>query len=107
VNRQGSTHKALAHYDGLLIDAFQAELRAAQTTATVVEFGTRSRVDMQRASMAIRWLRFHGEEHPQIAARVHADYVETFYPSDPAWRSAVLAQSRVFLDQALDGIARA
>jgi hypothetical protein len=106
VNRQGSTHKALAHYHGLLLDAFQAELEGAETTAMVVEFGTKTRAEMQRASLSLRWLRCHGEQHPQLAARVHADYVEAFYPSDPAWRSAVLAQSQVFIDQALAGIAR-
>jgi len=107
VNRQGSTHKALAVYKGLLIDAFQAELPQAETTAVVIEFGTRSRADMQRANMSLRWLRVHGKDHPEVAAKVQAEYVEAFYPSDPAWRQAVLEQSRVFLDQAVAGIAAA
>jgi hypothetical protein len=104
VNRQGSTHKALAVYKGLLIDAFQAELADAETTAVVIEFGTRTRQEMQRANMALRWLRCRGEDDPTVARAVHADYVEAFYPSDPRWREAVLAQSRVFLDQAVAGI---
>ena len=104
VNRQGSTHKALAVYKGLLIDAFQSELPDAETTAVVIEFGTRSRQEMQRANMALRWLRCHGKEDADLAGPVHADYVEAFYPGDPAWREAVLAQSRVFLDQAAAGI---
>jgi hypothetical protein len=107
VNRQGSTHKALAVYKGLLIDAFQAELPDAETTAVVIEFGTRTRQEMQRANMALRWLRRHGEEDPAAAKAIHADYVEAFYPSDPRWREAVLAQSRVFLDQAVAGIGSA
>jgi hypothetical protein len=105
VNRQGSTHKALAVYKGLLVDAFQAELKNAETTAVVIEFGTRPRPEMQRANLALGWLRAHGKKNPALAATVHADYVEAFYPSDPAWREAVLAQSRVFLDQAATGIA--
>jgi hypothetical protein len=105
VNRQGSTHKALAVYKGLLVDAFQAELPSAETTAVVIEFGTRSRPEMQRANIALRWLRWHGQADPALAAAVHADYVEAFYPSDPRWREAVLAQSKVFLDQAAAGIA--
>ena len=76
----------------------------AETTAVVIEFGTRSRQEMQRANMALRWLRCHGKEDADLAKPVHADYVEAFYPSDPAWREAVLAQSRVFLDQAAAGI---
>jgi hypothetical protein len=105
VNRQGSTHKALAVYKGLLIDAFQAELAQAETTAVVIEFGTRTRTEMQRANMSLRWLREHGKDDPGHAKAVRADYIEAFYPSDPRWRDAVLAQSRVFLDQAAAGIA--
>ena len=106
VNRQGSTHKALAVYKGLLIDAFQAEIFDAQTTAVVIEFGTRTRAEMQRANMSLRWLREHGKDDPEHAKAVRADYIEAFYPSDPRWRDAVLAQSRIFLDQAAAGIAR-
>lgn len=104
VNRQGSTHKALAVYKGLLVDAFQSELGHAETTAVVIEFGTRPRVDMQRANLALRWLRTHGEANPEAAKLIHADYIEAFYPSDPRWRQAVLEQSRIFLDQAVAGI---
>lgn len=104
VNGQGSTHKARAVYKGLLVDAFQAELKDAETTAVVIEFGTRSRPDMQRANLSLRWLRCHAEDDPVRAQQVRADYIEAFYPSDPRWRDAVLAQSRVFLDQALAGI---
>jgi len=105
VNRQGSTHKALAAYKGLLIDAFQAELAKAETTAVVIEFGTRTRTEMQRANMSLRWLREHGKDDPKLAEAVRADYIEAFYPSDPSWRDAVLEQSGVFLDQAAAGIA--
>ena len=104
VNRQGVTHKALAKYQGLLIDAFQAELPRTETTAVVVEFGTRPRPEMQKASLALRWLRCHGERHPELARAVRADYLEAFYPSEARWREAVLTQSRVFFDQALAGI---
>lgn len=106
VNRQGSTHKAVAEYKGLLVDAFQSELAQAETTAVVIEFGTRSRQEMQRANLALRWLRCHGGDDSALAQAVHADYVEAFYPSAPEWRDAVLEQSRVFLDQAVAGIAR-
>ena len=107
VNRQGSTHKALAVYQGLLVDAFQAELPNAQTTAVVIEFGTRSRELMQRANMSLRWLRCHGGEHPVLARQVHDDYIDAFYPADAQWRAAVLEQSRVFIDCGLAGVASA
>jgi hypothetical protein len=105
VNLQGSTHKALARYQGLLVDAFIAALPKTETTAVVIEFGTRSRADMQKANLSLAWLRKHGMQHPQQSASLFKEYIEAFYPSDPAWRRAVLAQSRVFLDQALAGVA--
>lgn len=105
VNRQGSTHKALAVYQGLLVNAFLEELPEVETTATVIEFGTRPRIEMQKASLSLCWLRKYGHLHPALAERIHADYVEAFYPSDPVWRAAVLAQSEGFLDQAVHGLA--
>ncbi|MSQ54510.1 MAG: DUF2817 domain-containing protein [Betaproteobacteria bacterium] len=104
VNRQGVTHKALADYKGILINELCAHLPLAETTAVVIEFGTRERREMQRAGMAGRWLQFEGQRDPAKAARVKADYVEAFYPADPRWRAAVLEQSRDFLDRALKGV---
>ncbi len=104
VNREGVTHKAVASYKGLVVDAFSAALPQAETTAVVIEFGTRDRREMQRANMAGRWLRFKGAKDPARAKRVHADFIDAFYPADPKWRSAVLEQSREFLDRAVTGI---
>lgn len=104
VNRQGSTHKALAAYQGLLIDAFVDMLPGVETTATVVEFGTRSRAEMQKASLSLCWLRRYAHRDPALAERVRADYVEAFYPSAPEWRSAVLSASERFLREAVAGL---
>ena len=60
---------------------------------------------MQRANIALCWLRCHGERDPSVAEKVREEYVEAFYPVAPEWRDAVLEQSRVFLDQAVAGIA--
>jgi hypothetical protein len=105
VNRAGVTHKAVADYKGILIDAFRAVLPSADTMAVVVEFGTRPRADMQRANMAGRWLRYEGAKNPQLAARVHADFIDAFYPRDRRWRDAVLEQSRDILERGLRGLA--
>jgi Protein of unknown function (DUF2817) len=105
VNRAGSTHKATARYRGLLVDAFQAELSHVETTATVIEFGTRSREAMQRANLSLCWLRNHGATDPAHARKVHHDYIEAFYPSEPEWRRAVLEQSREFMNRGLVGVA--
>jgi hypothetical protein len=104
VNRQGSTHKAVAVYQGLLADAFVHALPGVQTTAVVIEFGTRSRVEMQKANLSLRWLRVHGAGNPPLAERVFRDYVEAFYPGDGEWRKAVIAQSAGFIREALAGL---
>ncbi len=107
VNRQGVTHKALADYKGILINALSERLPSTDITTVVIEFGTRERRDMQRAGMAGRWLHFEGHKDPAKAKRVKAEYVEAFYPSAPEWKKAVLEQSRDFLDRALKGVSGA
>jgi len=104
VNLAGVTHKALADYQGVLIDTFAALLPKADVTCIVVEFGTLERKEVQRANMAGRWLRYHGARHPAQAARVHAAFCEAFYPSDPRWRAAALEQSAEILERGLKGI---
>jgi hypothetical protein len=104
VNRQGVTHKAVAVYHGVLIDAFAALLPSAQVTTLVVEFGTLPREGVQRAALLQRWLRFHGPQHPERARSLLAEYEEAYYPSEPRWRAAVLEQSQALLDRGMRGI---
>jgi hypothetical protein len=104
VNLQGVTHKKLATYSGTIIDAVTEMLPAAEVTSVVVEFGTRPRHEMQRASMAQRWIRFEGPRDPVLAAKVRREYEAAFYPAEPEWRQAVLDQSREFLDRGVRGI---
>jgi hypothetical protein len=104
VNLQGVTHKALATYNGTIIDAFAGLLPRAEVTTIVVEFGTLPRRDMQRASMAQRWLRFEGQRDPVLAGRVRTQYEAAFYPKDTEWRRAVLEQSREFIDRGVRGV---
>lgn len=106
VNLAGVTHQALADYQGVLIDGFAQMLPKAEVTSIVVEFGTLPRTEIQRANMAGRWLKYHGAQHPALARKVHDQFCETFYPSDPKWRAAVLEQSRELLERGLQGIGR-
>lgn len=105
VNREGVTHKAVAVYKGLIIDRFAELLPKAEVTTIAVEFGTRPRPEMQRASLAGRWLRFHGARQPERARAVHADYREAFYPNEARWRDAVLERGIDVVDRAVAGIA--
>jgi len=104
VNRQGVTHKAVAVYSGLLIDAFEKMLAGAELTTLVIEFGTLAREEAQRAALLQRWLRFHGPQDPEHARQLLPEYQEAYYPSEPRWREAVLAQSLEFLDRGLSGV---
>jgi len=104
VNLQGVTHKKLATYSGTIIDAFAEMLPGAELTSIVVEFGTLPRREMQRASLALRWMRFEGPRDPVLAAKVRREYEAAFYPASPEWRTAVLEQSREFIDRGVAGI---
>jgi hypothetical protein len=104
VNREGVTHKALAVYNGLLVDAFEAMLQKAELTTIVVEFGTLPREGVQRASLLQRWLRFRGAAEPERARSLLPEYEEAYYPSEPRWREAVLEQSFEILERGVRGI---
>lgn len=104
VNRAGVTHKALAVYSGLLVDAFAEMLPAAEVTTLVIEFGTLPREGVQRGSLLQRWLRFNGPKHPERAAALQREYDEAFYPSEARWREAALAQSLEFLERGVRGV---
>lgn len=106
VNRQGVTHRAVANYRGLLVDAFVDMLPEASATALMVEFGTRSREAMQRANLAVRWLRYGNRDDPEQVKTLHADYIESCYPGDAQWRKALIEQSRDIIDRALSGIGK-
>ena len=104
VNLQGVTHKRLATYNGTIIDAFAGMLPGAEVTSVVIEYGTLPRREMQRASLAQRWMRFEGPRDPVLAAKVRREYEAAFYPADPEWRRAVLEQSREIIDRGVAGI---
>lgn len=105
VNRDGVTHKAVAKYQGLLVDAFVDQMTDAHATAVVVEFGTLPRERMQRAHLAARWLREKEPAGTLLAQSLKDEFCEAFYPSEPDWRHAVLAQSQQIIAQAIEGIA--
>lgn len=106
INHDGVTHKAVANYQGLLVDAFVAMLPQQQTTAIVVEFGTLPREQMLRASMAARWLWASGTTDGPLRKELMRQIREAYYPSSEEWRSAVLTQSKAIIDRGLAGIAQ-
>ena len=87
---KGSTHAALASFQGLLIDAFAQALPECEVASVAIEFGTLERRRMQRAHLADAWLRRQLEDNDDTR-RARDDYREAFVPSDPAWRASVVA----------------
>lgn len=103
---KGSTHAALATYQGLLIDAFAAELPQARTSSVVVEFGTHPRPQMQRAHLALAWLRQQPAGADSSAAReARRAYAEAFIPSDQTWRHQVVSRGIALCSQGLAALA--
>ena len=99
----GSTHAALATFQGLLLDAFAGALPDCRLSATAVEFGTLERRRMQRAHLANAWMRRQPGESGALA-RARAEYREAFVPSDPAWRAAVLQAGVALCRRGLDAL---
>jgi hypothetical protein len=87
----GSTHTALATYQGLMIQAFAEVLPDCAVSATAIEFGTLERRRMQRAHLAMAWMR-RQDVNGAAFDQARAEYREAFIPSDPAWRASVIRQ---------------
>lgn len=72
--------------------------------AMTMEFGTLGHdLDAQLESLN-QWLLEHqgslyGYARPELGEKVRADYLEKFFPRDPAWRRQVLVTSREFLSR--------
>ncbi len=99
----GSTHAALANFQGLMIDAFVDALPGCRISATAVEFGTLERRRMQRAHLANAWMRGQSRDSDALR-RAGAEYREAFIPSDPAWRASVLRHGVALCRQGRDAV---
>jgi Flp pilus assembly protein TadD len=70
----------------------------------VIEFGTHERRRMQRAHLALAWMR---RQHAVNEAfeRAAAEYREAFIPSDPLWRASVLREGVALCQRGRDALA--
>ncbi len=100
---KGSTHTALASFQGLMIDAFAAALPGCEVSAVAVEFGTLERRRMQRAHLAMAWMRRQSETSDALR-QARAEYREAFIPSDPAWRASVLREGAALCRRGRDAL---
>jgi hypothetical protein len=100
---KGSTHKALAVYQGLMIDALPAMVPGCAMSPVVIEFGTHERRRMQRAHLALAWMRRQRVASDALE-RATAEYREAFIPSDPAWRASVLREGVALCQRGRDAL---
>jgi hypothetical protein len=100
---QGSTHAATAVYQGLMIDALAGWLPGCQLSAVVIEFGTHERRRMQRAHLALAWMR-RQDRITEAYRAAAAEYREAFLPSDPAWRGSVRREGLQLCRQACEAL---
>ncbi len=99
----GSTHAALASFQGLMIAAFVAALPDCRISATAVEFGTLERRRMQRAHLANAWIRRQADDSEALR-RARAEYREAFIPSDLGWRASVLRSGVALCSRGRDAL---
>ncbi|MGZ3692466.1 MAG: DUF2817 domain-containing protein, partial [Pseudobdellovibrio sp.] len=83
-----------------------AQIAKADVIGITFEFGT---LDSQKTSGSIESLRrmilenqnFHYPAQPEDADKIKEQFREMFYPSDPAWRQAVLEQADARMAQVM------
>lgn len=100
---KGATHKAFATYQGLMIDALAALVPGCAMSPVVIEFGTHERRRMQRAHLALAWMRRQSTVSDAFE-RAAAEYREAFIPSDPAWRASVLREGVALCQRGRDAL---
>jgi hypothetical protein len=88
---KGATHKAFAVYQGLMIGALATLVPGCAMSPVVIEFGTHERRRMQRAHLALAWMR-RQQAVSDAFERAAAEYREAFVPSDPVWRASVVRE---------------
>lgn len=107
-NGKGSTHTVMASYRGLMIDGFAQTLPDCEVSATAIEFGTFDRTSLQRAHLAMAWMRRCGPDGTGASSpaygRARIEYREAFIPSDPAWRASVLREGVALCERASSGL---
>ncbi|MGE0716874.1 MAG: DUF2817 domain-containing protein [Alphaproteobacteria bacterium] len=92
-------------YTGLVFHGTADYLKGRPMAGAVIEFGTRTGVEMREALRADRWLKFACRDRTAPVARaLEADIFEAFCPRDEAWRRTVVDASRRIHAEALAGL---
>jgi hypothetical protein len=98
---------ASARLSGMMFEAAYDECPQAAYTGIALEFGTLPLPEVVEALRADQWLQNHPEAPASTAAAIKRRIREAFYVETPAWKRAVLVQSRDAALQAVRGLAAA
>ena len=91
--------------DASLKLAIPGMLPRAEVTAVSLEFGTVPILDVFKALRGENWLHHYGEVTDFRSEPFKACLLRAFHPGTEDWESAVLAQGRELVDQALASLA--
>ena len=88
-----------------ILDGYKRAAAWPEWTPIGLEFGTRDPDVVRDSVRKDGWLHLHGSPGHPLAGEVKAGILNAFYPSEPEWRSAVLARGLEVVGMGLAGIA--
>lgn len=94
----------IPRYSGILMNAVADEIPDTELCKMIIEFGTQPNLDIFRAFLVDRWLRFSGERDPAIIKPLKNDMLECYCPVDKQWRESVLQQGAEVFEKSLQGL---
>jgi hypothetical protein len=95
-----------AYLTGLMCNAAYEECPQAEYTGIALEYGTLPQLEVLQSLRAEHWLHLHPEAPPELAQAIKMQMLAAFYTDTDEWRSAILAQAREAMFQAVDGLTR-
>jgi len=90
---------------GMMWLAAAEECPQAEYTGIALEHGTLPLLDVMNALRAEQWLENHPQAPAAQAEAIKRQLRDAFYTDDDAWKLRVVAQARVAVEQALQGLA--
>ena len=89
---------------GYMNGAMEVRLPGVRVVPMTLEYGTEPGEAVLAAMIEDNWLVHHGDLAGEPGRAIKARLLAAFYPSDPAWREAVLARGRDVFARALQGL---
>jgi len=91
-------------YSGVLCNGVAGEFGDTYLYKLIIEFGTKPNEDIFRAFLIDRWIRFEGTKDTRRSDALRREIMDCYCPEDPAWRTAILEQSRDIFRRTLSGL---